>query len=516
MIFLSAQPDSFYFTWQLELQVFNFERLNISPGKIHILLGHDPQLGLEEHFKILIEKLKGKASFFTYPDNRVNHTYASSIRPHIIQQHLQQFPELQQETIFYHDSDIIFRELPEFSKMIEDETWYVSDTRNYLDSKYIKAIGGETLLNEMCAIIGVSPGQVILQDDHCGGAQYVLKNTSIEFWEKLEKDSEDLYRYMNDFNTHRENVKNKKIQSWCADMWALLWNAIHFKKKVQIQPQLGFCWATSPIEEWQKNKILHYTGNVQKGSHTVFRKSNYTEYEPFYDTDLKKILQDNCSAPLVHLINEYLEASKKSKPDFSDVLFVVLHRPDSTQSYEVLATQLNYLEKFLNTNIRIIELESPSLNQKTNDLPAYPLQKIENGIAVLDCIKEICSQHSVNIVALIESDIFLDIYQCIDAVHRIKNEKVEIVVPHNKDLFQVGLHFQSIFGKCLEPGLLNQNTGKFSSYKLNSVHSVFFKRNVFLQAGTEPDAANINDIFHSVYEVNKSGIVHLNTPLFRF
>lgn len=134
MFFLSAQPDDYYFTWQLELQLFNFMRLGIPPNDIHVLIGYNIKRGLRAYFQEFIKRNIDKASFYTYPDNRVNKEYLSSLRPHIIQQHLSKFPSIQNEAIFYHDSDIIFRELPDFYSLLNDNIWYVSDTRNYLDS----------------------------------------------------------------------------------------------------------------------------------------------------------------------------------------------------------------------------------------------------------------------------------------------------------------------------------------------------------------------------------------------
>jgi hypothetical protein len=70
MVFLSAQPDEYYFTWQIELQIFNFNKLGILPENIHILIGYDPKKQLSHYFHDLIDKWKHKASFFVYPDER--------------------------------------------------------------------------------------------------------------------------------------------------------------------------------------------------------------------------------------------------------------------------------------------------------------------------------------------------------------------------------------------------------------------------------------------------------------
>ena len=136
MIYLSAQPDSTYFLWQLELQIFNFSKLGIRPESIVVLIAYHPAKGLSPDFKMLVKNNK-QASFFTYPDTRISKQYESSIRPHIIAKHFSKFPNLSYEVIFYHDSDIILRKIPDFFHLMKDKKWYVSDTRKYLDSAYI-------------------------------------------------------------------------------------------------------------------------------------------------------------------------------------------------------------------------------------------------------------------------------------------------------------------------------------------------------------------------------------------
>ncbi len=129
MIYLSAQPDSFYFLWQLKLQLFNFNQLGISREDIHVLIGYDPKRGLSLEFADFIH-VNQQARFFTYPDLRKSKVSLSSIRPHIIHQHFATYQNLEDEIIFYHDSDILFRELPDFN-MLNHDKWYVSDTRSY-------------------------------------------------------------------------------------------------------------------------------------------------------------------------------------------------------------------------------------------------------------------------------------------------------------------------------------------------------------------------------------------------
>jgi len=77
MIYLSAQPASFYFLWQIELMLFNFDRMGITSQEIHVLIGCDQHLGLPLIFKEFIEK-NTLAKFFVYEDTRLKRRYESS------------------------------------------------------------------------------------------------------------------------------------------------------------------------------------------------------------------------------------------------------------------------------------------------------------------------------------------------------------------------------------------------------------------------------------------------------
>ena len=229
MIYLSAQPDDYYFLWQLQLQIFNFHSLGIKPQNIHILIAFNPHKGINPEFNDWIEG-NIDAMFFTYADDRVSPLYPPSIRPHIVAKHFEVFPYLEKESIFYHDSDIIFRCLPDFRGLIEGENWYTSDTRSYLDTNYIINSADEALLTQMCDMVGISVHAVKAQNQSAGGAQYLVKNCPFSFWEKLEKDSENLYGLMEDYinSQYIKGEENPKvIQSWCADMWAFWWNALN-------------------------------------------------------------------------------------------------------------------------------------------------------------------------------------------------------------------------------------------------------------------------------------------------
>ncbi|MFZ4260630.1 hypothetical protein ACFRAE_01210 [Sphingobacterium sp. HJSM2_6] len=193
MIYLSAQPDTTYFIWQLEIQLRNFNSLGISKEKIQVLVAYNKDLGLNPAFQSFINENNHLANFYTYIDEREKPKYTSSVRPNILSQHFKLFPRLSQEVIMYHDSDVLFSRKPQIDHLYEDLVCYVSDTRNYLDINYIRQTASEDLLDEMLKIVGLAKEKLIAENEQTGGAQYILKGITCEFWNKVERDSEELY-----------------------------------------------------------------------------------------------------------------------------------------------------------------------------------------------------------------------------------------------------------------------------------------------------------------------------------
>lgn len=309
MLYLSAQPDEPYFIWQLELQLFNFYKLKLAPEKIQVLIGYNKITGLNPDFKKFIKNNK-TAHFFIYPDTRAITFYPSSLRPHIIKKHFEAHPKLCNEAIFYHDSDIIFRTLPNFDEMLLGKTWHLSNTKSYLDSYYLKA-KGEGLFENMCSIIGISPQTVINNDNSAGGAQYLLKNTNYNFWDKVEQDSVKLYFILNIYQQLHDKIidlnpkSDTPIQAWCADMWAILWNAWTFGHKTLINRELDFCWPQDPINRWNETKIYHDAGVLKNQVDRYFCKSLYKSISPFGD-NFDYVLKSSCSYRYIENMQSFL------------------------------------------------------------------------------------------------------------------------------------------------------------------------------------------------------------------
>jgi len=303
MIFISAQPWDFYFAWQVEVQACNFRKHGIS-DKMHVLVWFpDNELRKQRGEKedkgniqvwIDVAKKYPEVKFSFYKDKGLTvkdfELYIPQLRPQILAKHFDANPELKNEVIFYHDSDIIFNYLPNIELLAEGPTNWTSNTSHYLDYSYLrrKEIQGnipeEEAIKALCDIGRIHLDYFKLMDGDNGGAQYILKNIDGDFWRDVEDISIKIrkaftYGQPNSFNTKYFVSEPAGFQSWCADMWAVnfaLWNR---NREVQTTPELDFSWATDNAETYHNKPIFHNAGatGTQPG---VFYKAKWMEKTP--------------------------------------------------------------------------------------------------------------------------------------------------------------------------------------------------------------------------------------------
>jgi len=276
---------------------------------VFIISTQDPSPAL----KAIINSPQIKCKFYLYKDERRGMKYPSSLRLHLLKKFYIEHPEYSKETIFLVDPDIAFTKKLDFSEMLEDDFWHVSDTRLYISSQYIKSKGGDQLFNEMCDIVCVSPKDIESIDDNAGGAQYLLKNIDVNFWHKVLYDAENLYNHM--ISTLSIYNKNGAIQPWTADMWSILWNGVYFNHKLKINKDLDFCWAVDDIKRWKETYIFHNAG-ISGPSDTHFSKITY-QISPFNQEI--KVNSNNCTYMYVQEIKETENNFKDIIPIFEDL-----------------------------------------------------------------------------------------------------------------------------------------------------------------------------------------------------
>jgi len=276
--FICAQPTSLFYAWQVEVLINNFMEMGINPNNIDIVSWKMNNVIPTEWVKLT---QKYPARFFFYDDTRATRHYISSIRPNILKQHFILQPELENEAIFYHDCDIVFTKPIDWKQFLDDDKWYGSDTRWYIAHSYILS-KGQDIIDKMCEIIGIE--ESIIKDNELNsiGAQYLMKGINAEFWANVERDCEILYKDISALNNTKKAKDNQyhELQIWCADMWAVLWNAWKLDKETICHPDLEFAWGTSSESDYNKLNILHNAGVVSSAD-GLFYKAEFMNRLPY-------------------------------------------------------------------------------------------------------------------------------------------------------------------------------------------------------------------------------------------
>lgn len=284
MKYIIATSDNKYFRWQILVQINHFIKHGIVDDVIYIISYSDK---ISKEIK-MIEKEVGM-KFYYYKDTRKTKIYSSSIRPHILSKHFKKHPK-HGEYFMYLDPDVLFRVLPKFNDVIaKSKSFYLSDTKSYINSKYIKGKSDE-LFGKMCEVANIDTKIVEDNDNSAGGAQYIMKNIKHDFWDDVEKDSNNLYKLM----AETEKIYSPKhpIQKWTADMWGVLWNIWKMGINTIILDDLSFSWATSHIKTYYENNIFHNAGVFNQKD--LFNKSKFNQKKPFNE-NFDYVNKDRCS-----------------------------------------------------------------------------------------------------------------------------------------------------------------------------------------------------------------------------
>jgi hypothetical protein len=344
--FICAQPNTKYYAWQLEVMLRNFNEMGILDNpkyEVHIVSIAGMLSSVSDLSSVAISHTN--LSFHYYHDTRATKHYPSSIRPNLLKQHFAAHPEI--KTFFYHDCDMIFTKNDlDFTPFLQDDICYGSDVRFYIGHDYI-AGKEHNVLEYMCQIAQI-PLRVVRDNEHnCIGAQYLIKNVSADFWEEVEKISEELFQkitirnnyikanypksYITDNGSDENwenwdvwNAKEKKwehnlskevaenrarqlsnyheLQIFAADMWAVLWCLWKLGKKTVPHKFFDFAWATDTIERYNECNIYHNAGVTESG-HGLFFKGEFQDKVP--DKNLRINPLSACS-PYYELVKQIM------------------------------------------------------------------------------------------------------------------------------------------------------------------------------------------------------------------
>ncbi|XWX34724.1 hypothetical protein FACJOVSR_CDS0033 [Staphylococcus phage PG-2021_67] len=266
MKYIMAQPAVLRFEWETQVCIHNLLKNGINKENIIILFS--------KHDDSVVKNIqKTGVNVHVYEDERFDFEYIPSLKPYLMYRYLEEDIFRENETYFYMDSDVILREVPDYSKIETSYShWCGSDCNGYLNYDYIiQCEKGKEILQGMADIIGISVEDIYNMNNSSIGAQYVISEPMAGYFKKVYEDSIKLWKYIKDIDTN--------FQKWAVEMNATIWNMPLFNIVPHVSKELSFCWATDPIDKWYENKIFHNAGVA--GQDYLFFKGGYNNTTPF-------------------------------------------------------------------------------------------------------------------------------------------------------------------------------------------------------------------------------------------
>lgn len=291
--FVTCCPDDTYYTWQVHLWIESLKNLGHSKDALVLIFvpySRKKNMGWE---KIIALYPEATFKFYTDTNNEITTSlipiYIPILRPWLMKNWFKDNPSYSEKAIFYCDSDILFTKDFDVSAFVDDDINYLSDTNSYVGADYFinkvnDAIESKKedfvrydVLTNMGSLLGITKDTIIKNKDNSGGAQYLLKNLNVEYWEKVQKDSIIVRKKLQEVNRMFFENESKGFQSWCADMWAVLWGLWYKGGETKNISEMDFAWSTDNIDTLKTRPILHNAGVVSDNMNGVpyFYKGKY-------------------------------------------------------------------------------------------------------------------------------------------------------------------------------------------------------------------------------------------------
>lgn len=292
MKFLLAQPSLLRFQWEVDVCITSIRALDQNTPIV--LLFTEDDMDVVQHF----EGRYPNVEIHHYPDGRQDKRYPPTNRPYLIYKYLQEDVRREQEVYFQIDSDVIFRELPDFATIdIQPGEVVASDCGGYIDHNYlITRQKGPEIVQQFATILSIDP--LVIKETPGGGAQWLIHGMTAGLWFHIWKDSDHLYNYLKPLKSD--------VQKWTAEMWSQLYNLAKFGYKVRLHSELDFCRPTDDIKMWDMVKILHNAGVVGPSAQSLFFKGAYDKKLPFGE-DFSWVRRDKAGLKYVEAINNVIQ-----------------------------------------------------------------------------------------------------------------------------------------------------------------------------------------------------------------
>lgn len=302
--FICAQPDDSYYTWQVHLWLESLRNIGHSDKAIVLIFIPNHREKNPKWEQVIA--LYPEAEFHFYKDvddvSNLLGIYIPMLRPYCLSKYFKEHPEMVSRAVFYCDSDIQFTERFNIDEFLQDDVCYLSDTNSYINSTYfdskvkdvkpdkLEAYKQRDILAEATSLVGITREIAEEHKEHSGGAQYLLKNIDASFWNKVLTDCINIRIHLTNVNKEFFISEDKGFQSWCADMWAVLWNLWLRNQETKVVKELDFAWASDGIEKLERCTIYHNAGITSDnmgGGYPAFYKGKYhTGTDPMKDPHL--------------------------------------------------------------------------------------------------------------------------------------------------------------------------------------------------------------------------------------
>lgn len=333
---IQACPDDSVFFSQTLVQLANFREMGVSQYYRALIFIPSDRMhrGLNPQWKLIEEQFPEAKLYYYYDTENILATigkieYIPLLRPYVLEKHFRDHPELEQNAIFYVDSDIVFSKPPELEPYLHDDICYLSDTKSYLNSDYFDGQVNKVaphkqnlfktidVLSRIAEVSGITREICEKNKNATGGAQYLLKNINADFWKKVYDRCiiirSMLYYNLGGINFHFFDNENAGIQSWATDMIAVLHTLWSEGKETQTPEYFNFNWGTDLIEKWDTNFIYHdaggHLGHKDRKEYPLFNKRDNQfirrpEDNPitYFEADLSNISPHHCSKKYVEWI----------------------------------------------------------------------------------------------------------------------------------------------------------------------------------------------------------------------
>lgn len=339
MKIICVQPFDYYYKFQVQTWLHSLRKLGLSDKAI-VMLFRIPSRDKEDYWEDLRNEFNEAQWFICNYDYSIDHyrfIYIPVIRPYTLSKYWELNPEISSETIVYTDCDIIFRSNFNINSLLHDDVCYLSNTVSYISASYfdskIRDVKPEMLerykeidvLDEACKLVGINRKIAEENNDNSGGAQYVLKNIDKAFWDDVLKSSMNIVIFLRSINQAFFESENKGFQSWCSDMWAVLWNLWKRNRVTKVVPELDFHFSTTALSNGPFKPIIHNSGVTSDfmdlGEHKSVPMFNKTRYvnnnlSPLHDKGhVENVLNNEVSKKFAnwYYLNEVVEALNSYK-----------------------------------------------------------------------------------------------------------------------------------------------------------------------------------------------------------